>query len=324
MVGTEDFLRSKTRAQRILTETEDEVQKIDSLLRKIHGQFEIFVANETPVAYEKLSVRKQLLDQCHRAKQISAMRESLDKCTGEIERLEALCSQQEQILHQNDVQASQKRQKKSHLDQEIASASAKRGQLLESINEMELIRDQLSERVCKCRNSLQADELVVSFAESEKSTVSQSLEVKQHDLKVLMVEYNRLTERSNELCQQMVPLEQCCQQLMLNATQNVRMNWKFCMEDERNAWIDAELLSLATKIKRKETQVKRCNTEFETKQRIFAEKKIELKKMNTEHKKYGLLEGKDIEGDVQRLNQQRDAALKDKQLSRRFSSILYS
>lgn len=323
LVGTEEFLRSKSRAQRILSETEDEVRKIDSLLRKIHGQFEIFAANETSVAYEKLLLRKQILDQCQRAKQITALRETFDKCTAEIERLEASCAQQEHFLHQDDTLASQKRQKKSQLDQEMTHAIAKRAKLLETINEMQEIRDQLSERVRKCRNRLQADELVVTFAESERSTVTQSLEVKQHELKVLTVECNRLTERSNELCQQMVPLEQCCQQLMLNATQNVRMNWKFCTEDDRNAWIDAELLSLSKEIKRKESHVKRSNTEFETKQRMFAEKKIELQTMNTGLEKYGPFEEKDLEEDVQRLNGQRDAALKNKQLSRRFELYFY-
>lgn len=315
LVGTDEFLRSKSRAQRILIETEDEIRSIDSLLRKINGQFEIFVANETPIAYDKLSKRKQILEQCHRSKQSTAIRESIDKCNAEIDRLEATCAQHDQSLTQDDVQATQNRQKKLQLDQQIVSECAKRRNLLASINETQRIRDMLSERVTDCRSRLQADELLVSFAESEKSTVTQSLEEKQRELRVLTVEYTRLTERSNELCQQMVPLEQCCQQLMLNAAQNVRMNWKFCTEGDRNAWIDAELGSLVNEIKRKESQVKRANTEFETKQRMFAEKKTQLKEMNAKHEEYGPIQEEDLDENVQRLNRTREAALKSKQLS---------
>lgn len=316
LVGTEEFLRSKSQAQRILFETENEIRSIDSLLRKINGQFDIFVANETPIAYDKLSKRKQTLEQCHRTKQSAAILESISKSNAEIDRLEAACAQHERSIAADDVQASQNRQKKLQLDQQIASENAKRRNLLASIGETQRIRDMLSERVTNCRSRLQADELLVSFAECEKSTVTQSLEEKQHDLRVLAVEYTRLTERSNELCQRMVPLEQCCQQLMLNAAQNARMNWKFCTESDRNAWIDAEFVSLAKEIKRKESQVKRTNTEFETKQRLFAEKKTQLKEMNAKHEEYGPIQEDDLDDNVQRLNRTRDAALKSKQLSR--------
>lgn len=315
LVGTEEFLQSKNRAQRILNETENEIHSIDSLLRKINGQFEIFVTNETPVAYDNLSTRKKLLEHHRRIKQTAAIREAIGEISVEIDHLEAAHAQREQTLLHDDLLATQKRQKKIQLDQRLVDESAKRRNLLASISEMQRIRDMLSERVTNCRSRLQADELVLSFAESEKSTVYHSLEDKQHELKMLMVDYNRLTERSNELCQQMVPLEQCYQQLLLNAAQNIRMDWKFCTEDARNVWIDTELRSLAKEIKRKESHVKRSNTEFETKQRMFNEAKIQLKEMNAKHEEYGSLQENDLDENVQRLNRKRDAALKNKQLS---------
>lgn len=321
LIGTEEFMQSAAKAKRILNETENEIHCIESLLRKINGQFEIFVANETPVAYKMLSVRKLSLEQCYRAKQIAVTRESIGKCTVEIERLEKKCSQLEQNLHQDELQAAQNRVKKAQLDQSIAQESSKRRNLFASISEMKRIGNMLSERVTSGRSRLQADELVVSFAENEKSTVSQTLEEKQHDLQVLTVDYNRLTERSNELCQQMVPLEQCCQQLMMNAAQNVRMNWKFCTEEDRNAWIDAELQSLAKEMKRKESHLKRINTEYETKQQMFIEKKTQLKETSAKQEEcggYGAMQEKDLEEDVLQLNRKRDAALKNRQLSRSY------
>lgn len=316
LVGAEEFLQSKARAQRILNETEDEIRNIDSLLRKFDGQFEIFVANETPVAYEKLSSRKRSLERCRRYKQISAIRQSIDHLSSDIERLEAARAERNQAMICEDVQASQYRQKKFELDRRISNEQMEKRNLIASMNETQRICDMLNERVNCSRSRLEADELVVSFAESEKSTVSLTLEEKQHQLKVLNVDYNRLTERSNELCEQMVPFEQCCQQLILKTAQNVRMNWKFGTEDDRNAWIDAELQKLAAEIKRKESQLKRSNTELETKLRMFNEKKTQMKEMNAMLENYGPVREEDLEDDAQRLDRKRDTALKNKQLSR--------
>lgn len=316
LVGAEEFMRSKARAQRILNETEDEIRIIDSLLRKFNGQFEIFVANETPVAYEKLSARKQLLERCRRSKQISAIQQSIDHLSADIERLEVARAQRNKTMCFDDVQASQNRQKKFQLDLRISNEETEQRNLMASINETQRIRDMLSERVNSSRSRLLADELVVSFAENEKSAVSLTLEEKQHQLKVLNVDYNRLTERSNELCQQMVPLEQRCQQLILKTAQNVRMNWKFCTEEDRNAWIDTELQNLVGEIKRKQSQLKRSNTEFETKQRMFNDKKTQMKEMNAKLESLGPVQEEDLQDDAQRLDRKHDTALKNKQLSR--------
>lgn len=312
LVGYEDFMRSKTTAQRILNETDDEIHKIESLLRKINSQFNIFMVNEAPVANSMILLRKQSLEQCRRTNRAAAIRESITRVTAEIDRLNAAGVQREK----NDMRATEIRARKTQLDQSIANDRTKQRDLLASIRERQRIRDIVSDRVTTCRSRLQTNELMVSFSEKEKSEVAQALNEKELEFKVLTVDYIRLTERSSESFQRMVPLEQSRQKLILNAAQNVRMNWKFTTESERNRWIDAELQSLAVEIKRKESHVKRCNTEFETKQRAFAEKKIELKALNAKHEEcYGLLQIEDLERKLQELIRKRNQAQEDEQLS---------
>lgn len=316
LVGTKEFLKSKAKAQRILSETEDEIQKIDTLLRKFNVQLEIYATNEASVAYEKLSARKQMLEQCSRAKKVTAIRESIAKWTADIEQFETFRAQNMKTMCQVEVAATKNRKKKSEVNLDIVTVSAERRKSIAALTEMNNMRDLLDEHVANCRSQLQADELILSFSENEKTSVSQTLEQKQRDLIALTIEYNRLTERSNDLCQQMVPLEMSCQQLMMKAAQNTRMNWTFVAEDDRNAWIDNEIQSLAKEIKRKESQMKRHNTEFETKQRLFDETKIHLKNKDAKLEEYGSVLEKDLDEEVVRLNRKREAALTNKQLRR--------
>lgn len=313
LIGVEEFLKAKSRSQRILDETEQEIRAIDAMLRKYNNQIEIIMKSSAPDAYVELVKRKTQLEHCHREKCMATIRDSIEKCSTEIDELQTACAQHEQDLRQIDVEAIASRQKKLLLDRQIATETQKRQQLASSMSEMQRIRDLLNESVVETRKRLRADEMIVSFAEEEKLSVCQMLEEKQRELDTIIVEYTRLSEHSNELRLQMAPFEQRCQHLIMNAKQNVRMNWKFCTENDRNTWIDAELVSLAKEIKRKETNAKRSVTEFETRQRMYQEKRDELKRKTIQHDEYGSAKDGDFEETVQRLIQKRDAALKNKE-----------
>lgn len=310
MAGLDDFLKSKEKSLRILTETKEEIGKISDYLEKIEAQLEIHETESTQSIYNHSIEKKQAIEKRTQLLEDEEVEQSIDSLQNEISSACALKEQHLAEIADLDKDLKNIRRNSRLINPEIFKLQNEKFPIQKRRNDLASQQDGLVLAICNLEEQFQSQTHVENYAEQELELVEVSIEKKMLELNDLKGQKVELESIFTELSLQEDQLRAQFDDIFAKSEQNQRLGFIFVSKNERDIWMNNELKETVKKLKMENGRLKKANFVIEKEQKIQNELREELKSYKSELVALG--SPNDFEGHQSRAFQQKNDLEKER------------
>lgn len=282
MAGLDDFLISKEKSLRILTETKEEIGKISDYLEKIDTQLEIHETEPTQSVYNHSIEKKQAIENRRQLLEDEETEQSIDHLQHEIS---SACELKEQHLTEMadlDKDLKDIRRRSRSTNPEIFKMQNEKFPIQKRRNDLASQQNALVSDIHNLEEQFQSQTHAESYAEQELELVEVSIEKKVLELNDLKCQKGELESIYAELSVQKGQLQAQFDEIFSRSEQNQKLGYVFFSKSERDIWMNNQLKETVRKLKMESGRLKKADLVIEKEQKVQNGLREELKILKSE------------------------------------------
>lgn len=232
--GVDEFCAKRDKSKRILKETEDEIQKIDTSLVKIGVQLEIFKSNETQQIYDEWVKREKELGHFKRLYRIKELQANIQKQESDINKHTDTIAAQKNNLIENVAKTKETRQQIRSILDRLNALKATEQQCEAEIERQRRMRLELENSIVSLRSFVQQSSLAEDLSMQEKQMYQEKIVETRSHISNIDEDIERIVSEKSAIDQQVSELETQAMQVIWNCQQNQRLGQRFDSIEKRN------------------------------------------------------------------------------------------
>lgn len=278
--GVDEFRKYHEKSKRTSKETQDNIKKIDSSLKKIDVQLNIFASDKNQKIYQEWVKRERELGHTQAQFRIKKLQNNVETVNKNISLYTSLVDgcKAEIIQCTKDLKTTRSRIKL--LTADIGAKTQQEDDICSNILELDTGRSSLNESMGHLRVGLERDRLLESHAQQESRLYCQSIAQSVTEASDLESDMMRLDAEEEIIRQYIGDLEAQLEKIILNCEQNQRLGCQHLTVEDRDAAISSYIKDLKNAIKTETRKLQKVQTEIRVEENDVLE---QLKKNYTEN-----------------------------------------
>lgn len=276
MAGLDDFLKSKEKSLRILSETKEELTKITDYLQKIEIQLEIHETETTQWEYNSSLEKKKAIEHRMQLLEDEEVEKQIENLQHEITSENELKEQYMAEIMDLDKNLKEIRQKMRLNNPENFKLMNEKFPIQKRRNDLASQLETLESTIRSLEEQLQSQEYDENHAQQELELIEISVEKKMDELNDLRVQKHKIDTEYTKISRQRNQLQAQFNDVFSRSEQNQRLGRIFTNKNERDRWMNDELKETIRKLKNENIRLKKTITGIEKEQNNQSKLRSEL------------------------------------------------
>lgn len=260
--GVDEFRKYHEKSKRSTKETQENIRKIDSSLKKIDVQLNIFASDENQNIYQEWMKRERQLGHTQVQFRIKKLQNNVETVNNNFALYTSLVDDCKAEIIQCTKDLKTIRNKIKLLTTNIASKTQQEDDTRSDILELDIGRSSLNESIGRLRIGLERDRLLESHAQQESRLYCQSIEQSVIEASDVELEIMRLDAEEEIIRQFIGDMETQLEIIILNCEQNQRLGCQHLTVEDRDAAILSDIKDLKNAIKVETRKLQKVQTEI--------------------------------------------------------------
>lgn len=261
--GVDEFCSKRDKSKRILKETEDEIQKIDTSLIKIDVQLEIFKSNEAQQIYHEWVKREKELGHFKRLYRIKQMQADIQKRESDINKHTNMIAAHKNNLIENFAKTKETRQQIRSILERLNALKATEQQCESEIERQQRTRLELEASIVSLQSLVQQSSLAEDLSMQEKQMYQEKIDQTQSQINTIDEHIERIVSEKCAIDQQVSELESQAMHVIWNCQQNQRLGQRFDSVVKRNEHLTLLIKRAKNAIGRENRSIKKLKAEIQ-------------------------------------------------------------